>query len=125
MTIPDERGLAQHQSESEEFGTHTEGMSEEEEIFYVQEENQSPESYDNEAQEISRRRRLQNNIDELNNLYSDIHHEEIGVWSKPDQGSIIPVIREDSIFVDCYSEEIYDIILEDLREQYDNLTGQE
>ncbi len=69
-----------------------------------------------------RRRRVKNNIHELEVLFRNIHgDQELKVWSEHQKRSIVPVISERSIFVDCYNEDIYDIILEDLRNQYEEL----
>ena len=62
-------------------------------------------------------------IDELENLYEEVHGGDraIQIWNEPNMTSIIPQITHNSIFLNCYSEEIYDVLLEDLRKQYEHL----
>lgn len=63
------------------------------------------------------------NIAELDTLYQSVHgeKEDIKIWSESNFSSIIPQITHNSIFLNCYSEEIYDVLLEDLRKQYEFL----
>ena len=61
-------------------------------------------------------------VDELENLHAEVHGDrEIHICSEPNLGSIVPQITKKSIFLNCYSEEIYDVLLEDLRKQYEHL----
>ena len=63
------------------------------------------------------------NIDELEKLYGQTHHPglDLNPCTALNPYSILPQITKNSIFLNCYSEEIYDIILEELRTQYENL----
>ena len=62
-------------------------------------------------------------IDNLENLYNEVHGDgnTIQVCSEPNPVSLIPQITSNSIFLNCYSEEIYDVLLDDLRKQYEHL----
>jgi hypothetical protein len=62
-------------------------------------------------------------IDNLEKLYNEIHPKSriLDPCSLVDPFSILPQITANSIFLNCYSEEIYDIILEELRTQYEHL----
>ncbi|CAI2361616.1 unnamed protein product [Moneuplotes crassus] len=66
-------------------------------------------------------------IDKLEELYTEIHPDlkSLEPCSEVNPVSILPQITPNSvfhsIFLNCYGEEIYDIILEELRTQYEHL----
>ena len=64
---------------------------------------------------------MHNNIKELENFFDSTHGDlfDYQIWPTSNPHSIIPTITQNSIFVENYNEEIYDTMLDELRNQYE------
>jgi len=67
-------------------------------------------------------------LEELENLYSLFHTESQGfaksIIQESEEETGIPHMSLQSLFFQCYSDDIYDSILDDLREDYIRLCNE-